>query len=611
MQWSLQSMTKALEAVQLENKSLRQAAREYAVPLTTLKRRVDGEVSIDAKPGPATILTEEEEKKLYKYCLDMCDMGYGLTVEDLRTLAFCIAQSSGRPHPFRDGKAGRDWYEGFRRRFPLLVLRKEESLSYMRAKNANEKVIEDFFAKLAAILARLNILSKPMHIYNADETGISKVHKPRTKVLAKRGVRTVWGLTSGERGRTHTLLLCGSAAGHWIPPLIIYPRARMSDSLKKGAPPGTCFETSPKGWINKEIFERWLDFFVANIPSARPVLLIYDGHASHLSIEVIEKARKNDIHLLCLPSHCTHILQPLDVSVMASLKSHFSKACKRFLVQNPGRAITEADIAGLVGEATTLALTPNNLLAGFCKSGIFPLNPGRITDRQSAPSKVFNDKDISTSSNSSTHSSLSVQCSPSLSECSSSPSKQCSTTRSARSASIDSILVLPKAKTASTTTRTRANPTSLAQCITDSPFLTGKKANKQAMLEKERKKKQGEEKKAEREQKKKEKQLQKGRRKKKTTPKRKIRSPKKYYRKKTAAARVRAQARKDLDTEDSSNTDSDEEGEYPCGVCDAIYGTDEELWISCDNCKLWFHTSCVNIDEGDIPDEFLCPECNY
>jgi hypothetical protein len=27
----------------------------------------------------------------------------------------------------------------------------------MRAKSANEKVIEDFFAKLAAVLARLNI----------------------------------------------------------------------------------------------------------------------------------------------------------------------------------------------------------------------------------------------------------------------------------------------------------------------------------------------------------------------------------------------------------------------------------------------------------------------
>ena len=64
---------------------------------TTLKRRVDGRVPINAKPGPPTILTKEEEEKLCKYCLDMCDMG---TLEDERTVAYRIAQNSGRPHLF-------------------------------------------------------------------------------------------------------------------------------------------------------------------------------------------------------------------------------------------------------------------------------------------------------------------------------------------------------------------------------------------------------------------------------------------------------------------------------------------------------------------------------
>ena len=91
------------------------------------------------------------------------------------------------------------------------------------------------------------------------------------------------------------------------------------------------------------------------MPSTRPILLIYDGHASHLTIEVMEKARANDVHLLCLPSHCTHILQPLDVSVMSSLKNHFGKACKQFMAQNPGRVITEADLAGH-GLAMSLSL---------------------------------------------------------------------------------------------------------------------------------------------------------------------------------------------------------------------------------------------------------------
>jgi hypothetical protein len=101
------------------------------------------------------------------------------------------------------------------------------------------------------------------------------------------------------------------------------------------------------------------------------MLLIYDGHASHLSIEVIEKARANDVSFLCLPSHCTHLLQPLDVGVMSSLKAHFGNACKHFMMKNPGRVVTEDDLASLIGQAWPLALTPSNIMSGFCKSGIY------------------------------------------------------------------------------------------------------------------------------------------------------------------------------------------------------------------------------------------------
>ena len=92
-----------------------------------------------------------------------------------------------------------------KRRCLQISQHEEEALSYMRAKNTNEKVMENFFAKL---LARLNLLSKPMLLYNADKIGFSKVHKPRCKVLAQFEEKTVWGITSGERRRTHTHSWC-------------------------------------------------------------------------------------------------------------------------------------------------------------------------------------------------------------------------------------------------------------------------------------------------------------------------------------------------------------------------------------------------------------------
>ena len=75
--------------------------------------------------------------------------------------------------------------------------------------------------------------------------------------------------------------------------------------------------------MTTEIFYDWFQFLF--IVSRRPdhaVLLILDGHASHVTINVIKLAYENNIHLLCrLPAHTSHILQPLDVSVFYSFKN--------------------------------------------------------------------------------------------------------------------------------------------------------------------------------------------------------------------------------------------------------------------------------------------------
>ena len=156
------------------------------------------------------------------------------------------------------------------------------------------------------------------------------VHKPG-KVISEVGRKHVYSLTSGEKTRTHTVVVCVSASGNAIPPLMIYPRKKsVPDKMKIGAVPGTMFTSSVNGWITQEMYLEWFQFFIANIPSARPVLLIEDGHASHITIDVIQLAHKNDIHLLCLPAHTSRILQPLDIGVFKSFKANYSKACHKY-----------------------------------------------------------------------------------------------------------------------------------------------------------------------------------------------------------------------------------------------------------------------------------------
>ena len=387
--WTEESMKAATNGVVNENLTVREASRLYNVPYETLRRRVNGSIEPGSRPGPATVLTEEEEDQLESYLIKMSDMGFGLSRDTVMHLAYKIVEQTQRKHPFKDQKAGRGWFDGFRRRHPRLTIRSPQPLSYARAQSANMDTINDFLGKLGSIYGRLNLITKPMQLYNCDETGVSVVHKPG-KVVAELGRRNVPAVTSAERGKTHTVLTCVSAAGYVLPPMMIYPRKQLPPAkFRDGAVPQTLFANSSNGWINSDLFFQWFEFFLGHIPPTRPVLLIMDGHGSHMSIKLIELARCNDVHILCLPSHTTHVLQPLDVGVFKSFKSHFSKACSKYLAANPGRVITSDKLASLVAEARPNSLTALNVMAGFKKCGIFPLNPSEVTDRQVAPSKLF------------------------------------------------------------------------------------------------------------------------------------------------------------------------------------------------------------------------------
>ena len=95
-----------------------------------------GAVDMDCKPRPPTVLTTYEEEKLASYVVKMADMGFGLTREDLQITAFCLADLSGRRHPFSNGMAGRAWLDGFLARHPTLSLCTAQPLSYSRAVSA-------------------------------------------------------------------------------------------------------------------------------------------------------------------------------------------------------------------------------------------------------------------------------------------------------------------------------------------------------------------------------------------------------------------------------------------------------------------------------------------
>ncbi|KAG8225510.1 hypothetical protein J437_LFUL005936 [Ladona fulva] len=117
-------------------------------------------------------------------------------------------------------------------------------------------------------------------IFNVDETGFSTVQKKTQKIVARKGNKQVGVISSGERGVNTTLVCCVSASGQYVPPMIIFKRQRMANELRDGAPPGSIVHVSETGYINSELFVKWLEHFIATIHPSKesPVLLLLDGH---------------------------------------------------------------------------------------------------------------------------------------------------------------------------------------------------------------------------------------------------------------------------------------------------------------------------------------------
>lgn len=206
-----------------------------------------------------------------------------------------------------------------------------------------------------------------------------------------KGKKQVGGITSAERGETTTAVMCMSATGLFIPSFLIFPRARMNDSLNNGTPSGTQLACNPSGYITVEIFRAWFDHFLLNVyPTADdPVLLIVDGLSSHTkSLAVIDKAKANHVTIIVLPPHCSNKLHPLDVSVMAPFNNFYTNVADTYLRRHPGRVITIYEVGQLMNTAYTKAATTQIVVNEFRKTGLWPFNREIFNGTDFAPSLV-------------------------------------------------------------------------------------------------------------------------------------------------------------------------------------------------------------------------------
>ena len=64
---------------------------------------------------------------------------------------------------------------------------------------------------------------------------------------------------------------------------------------------------SESRWMTTTIFHDWFDKFIKKVKT-KPILLVLDGHMTHLSLATVQLAKSENIILVKLPAHCTDVM---------------------------------------------------------------------------------------------------------------------------------------------------------------------------------------------------------------------------------------------------------------------------------------------------------------
>jgi hypothetical protein len=133
----------------------------------------------------------------------------------------------------------------------------------------------------------------------------------------------------------------------------------------------------PRAWMTSYLFSAWISPFIGCVQSMGNIsienrhLLILDGHCSHITLDVVQEARVVGLDLLTLPSHTSHVLQLLDVSVFKPFKTFFKEYRDLWTSQNLNQVVTKQTLAHWVSLGLRRALTPDNIHSGLRTTGIF------------------------------------------------------------------------------------------------------------------------------------------------------------------------------------------------------------------------------------------------
>ncbi|KAI0991865.1 hypothetical protein K3495_g16322 [Podosphaera aphanis] len=161
-------------------------------------------------------------------------------------------------------------------------------------------------------------------------------------------------------------------------PLVIFKGKNPQLSWFEESTPDSTYTTTENGWPSNMTALAWLKevFLPQTTPEGnRSRMLLLDGHSSHATVDFMWECKTNNVHLVVLPPHSSHVLQPLDLGVFSPLKHHYRSIISDLAYLDDATPIKKRRFLAAYNQARTEALT-SRVLRSSCKAtGLVPWNP--------------------------------------------------------------------------------------------------------------------------------------------------------------------------------------------------------------------------------------------
>ncbi|CAF3888217.1 unnamed protein product, partial [Rotaria sp. Silwood1] len=234
-----------------------EASKKFGVPESTIRKHKDNR-SNRVGSGRPSVLSVDQEQYLVALLQELQSIGVRLTREILAKITGDFIRMIKKSNK----DVSRHWFQNFfKRNSDKLKMKKELKLERSRRDNFTEEVRSNWFSKLKG----------------------KYVCVPADK-------KFVFEQQGGTGKAFTTILLCTSASGDVLPPLVVYAAKAVNTLWCAGGVPGTTYKCSESGWISEEIFTDWFkNLFLEQTKNIeRPLLLVMDNHPAHINIDVID-----------------------------------------------------------------------------------------------------------------------------------------------------------------------------------------------------------------------------------------------------------------------------------------------------------------------------------